>query len=267
MINLTNSTFITAVRIESEDREFNFLFVMQYLCNNFETTIIINEQDKKSKVAELLKQIDCKKTKIIHLFEESNDPVFYRTRLLNEALYMVRTDCVINYDCDVFMLPQAYKEAQDAILSGNSAVVYPYFRGESQIPIQPVDKALLNDNPDLPQMISNYVTGKKMWQSAFGHLQFFKTSVYREGGMEDENFISYGAEDTTRYHRFVKLGYNVQYLNNYIFHIEHSRGANSSASNPHYKANDDLYRDLMYMDAEQLREYYNNQEYLKKYKK
>ena len=39
-----------------------------------------------------------------------------------------------------------------------------------------------------------------------GHVQFFSTSSYREGGMENENFQYYAPEDKERIHRFTTLG-------------------------------------------------------------
>jgi REP element-mobilizing transposase RayT len=83
--------------------------------------------------------------------------------------------------------------------------------------------------------------------------------------MENENFVSWGPEDSERMHRFQKLGYKVEWLKNHIWHLEHPRSENSTDTNPHFWKNNDLYRHLILLPEDRLREYYKNQEYLKKY--
>ena len=252
MLNLKDTTFIIPVRIESRDREFNFRHVIRYLCEHFETTIIIKESDENSRVKDLLWNFDRIKTTIIHEFEQSNDPAFHRTRLLNEMLHKVKTPVTANYDIDVLMDPDVYIKAQHEILHHGADLVYPYFKGESQMMMKH------NGNGSLEE---DFV----LHGSVCGHCQFFRTSAYREGGMENENFISYGPEDSERMHRFQMLGYKVLWLDNYIMHIEHSRTENSSDKNPLFRANDHLYKKLIAMPEPELRQYYKQQQYLNKY--
>ena len=61
--------------------------------------------------------------------------------------------------------------------------------------------------------VSSYLEKKVEIDNAeSGHVQFIRTSAYREAGMENENFKAYAPEDKERLHRFVKLGYNVEGL-------------------------------------------------------
>lgn len=86
--------------------------------------------------------------------------------------------------------------------------------------------------------------------------------------MEQELFIGWAPEDSERQSRFRNLGYKVMHLDGcYIYHIEHSRGINSSKDNPMFKHNEQLYKKLSTMTPDQLREYYKNVEYIKKYRK
>lgn len=275
-IDLTDTTFIIPVRIDSRDREFNLSFILKYLTDNFDTNIIVKESDDapraRSIVRELINSsnIDPYRSDnlisdgIKYIFEENSDITFHRTRLLNEMLMMADTKVVVNYDCDVFMLPEAYVEARNAVLAG-ADLVYPYFEGESQVKVEVSDRDFLNKPQFLLDCAKNKVNDR-LWGSRYGHVQFFNREAYIAGGMENENFLSYGAEDSERFFRFQKLGYKVERLGNYIFHLEHARGHNSSNSNPHFKHNDDLFREMMYLSADQLRGYYNTVDYLKKYK-
>lgn len=275
-IDLTDTTFIIPVRIDSRDREFNLRFVLKYLMDNFDTNIIIKESDDGCRARAIVQEVVVGRTsppyrglglkldRVTYLFEESSDITFHRTRLLNEMLMMTDTKVVVNYDCDVFMLPEAYVEARNAVLAG-ADLVYPYFEGESQVKVEVSDREFLRDPAGLLELAKAKVNDR-LWGSRYGHVQFFNREAYISGGMENENFLSYGAEDSERFFRFQKLGYKVERLGNYIFHLEHARGHNSSSSNPHFKHNDDLFREMMYLSADQLRGYYNTVDYLKKYK-
>ena len=83
--------------------------------------------------------------------------------------------------------------------------------------------------------------------------------------MENENFKSWGPEDQEKHYRFPKLGYNVGRFNNFVYHLEHSRGKDSETINPYFKDNMDLFSKLETFTEEELKTYYNNQTYLRNY--
>ena len=56
---------------------------------------------------------------------------------------------------------------------------------------------------------------------------FLNRDVYFAGGMENENFMGSAPDDYEREHRFRTLGYRVDRIDEYICHLEHSRGMNS----------------------------------------
>lgn len=257
--DLRDTTFIIPVRIESDDREFNFRFVIQWLLDHLDTNIIIREYGPRGRINIGHFDVPSSDRLFIHTYERDDSPVFHRTRILNEILALVKTPVTVNYDCDILLEPMDYVGARDRVLSG-ADLVYPYFKGESQRKIEPLGKQMLSRGCKLSDITTT------AWGSSCGHCQFFNTKSYIDGGMENEAFLSYGPEDTERMIRFQRLGYRVEWMTNLIYHIEHARGQNSNETNPHFKSNDDLYRKLGYMEPEQLLEYYKNAEYLKKYR-
>jgi hypothetical protein len=272
MIDLSNATFIIPLRIESEDRMRNIITVLCFLLGNFDTKIIIKEVDNSSVfVKEVVPQIQeflGRDSHITHIFEKSDDPVFYRMHILNEMLAMVKTDVVINYDCDVLMPVQTYVNAYESILNGTCDVVYPYGNGNYQKQVNVNDDIVsefLNEDFNFSILDKN----SQVSSSDFGWVQFFKRSSYFEGGMENENFRGSSPEDKERFFRFTTLGYNVGRIDNWIYHLEHSRGPNSWPAsiqgNPYMEQNFELWNSLQQMNKEQLKEYYSNQTYLKKY--
>ena len=88
MIDLKNCTFIIPVRIESEDRMRNVITVLCYLLENFDTKVILKEVDvesvfEKDILPQIKDYLGDSLNKLVHVFEQSDDPVFYRMKILN----------------------------------------------------------------------------------------------------------------------------------------------------------------------------------------
>jgi predicted glycosyltransferase involved in capsule biosynthesis len=272
MVDLSNATFIIPLRIESEDRMRNIITLLCFLFGNFDTNVIIKEVDTEpvfeQNVLPQVKEFIGRDINLIHVFEKSDDPVFYRMHILNEMLAMSKTDVVINYDCDVLMPVQTYVNAYEAILNGTCDVVYPYGNGNFQKQVH-VNDEVVSDflNGDFDFSILDKTS--QVSSSDFGWVQFFNRSVYFEGGMENENFRGSSPEDKERFFRFTTLGYNVGRIDNWIYHLEHSRGPNSWPAsiqgNPYMSQNFETWNYIQTLNKDQLKEYYSNQEYLKKY--
>lgn len=270
--DLSKATFIIPIRIESADRMRNVITGLVFLLENFDTKIIIKEVDTKSVFKEdVLPQLEeCfdDLSNLTHIFEESDDPVFYRMKILNEMISLTKTEVVINSDCDILLPVKSYVESYNLILSGGADVVYPYGNGNYQKQVFADDELVSNFlNSDCDFSILDQKS--KIWTSDFGWIQFFNRKVYFEGGMENENFRGSSPEDKERFYRFTTLGYNVVRLDEFIYHLEHSRGRNSWPTsiegNPYMRENFELWNTIQKMNKEQLSHYYSNQKYLKKY--
>jgi hypothetical protein len=272
MVDLSNATFIIPLRIESEDRMRNIITLLCFLFGNFDTNVIVKEVDTESvfekSVLPQVKEFVDRDINLTHIFEKSDDSVFYRMHILNEMLAMTKTDVVINYDCDVLMPIETYVNAYEAILNKTCDVVYPYGNGNFQKQVHVNDEIVsdfLNNDFDFSILENN----SQISSSDFGWVQFFNRSVYVEGGMENENFRGSSPEDKERFFRFTMLGYNVGRIDNWIYHLEHSRGPNSwpdsIQGNPYMKQNFEAWNHIQTLNKEQLKDYYSKQEYLKKY--
>ena len=272
MVDLSNATFIIPLRIESADRMRNIITLLCFLLGNFDTNVIVKEVDSEpvfeESVLPQIKEFIGNDINLVHIFEKSDDPVFYRMHILNEMLAMSKTDVVINYDCDVLMPVETYVNAYESILNGVCDVVYPYGNGNFQKQVHVTDEIVsdfLNNDFDLSILDKS----SQVSTSDFGWVQFFNRSVYIEGGMENENFRGSSPEDKERFFRFTTLGYKVRRIDNWIYHLEHSRGANSwpesIRGNPYMAQNFEVWNHLQTLNKQKLKEYYSNQDYLKKY--
>lgn len=272
MIDLKNCTFIIPIRIESEDRMRNVVTVLAYLLKNFDTKVIVKEVDVESVYEDqVLPQIEDflgdNINNLTHVFEKSDDPVFYRMKILNEMIDMADTMVIANYDCDVLFKKETYVESVEMIMDGFD-LVYPYGFGNYQ-------KQVFIDDDGVSEFINEdfdfEVLDKKsrMYDAQYGHVQFVNRKSYILAGMENENFRGSSPEDKERFYRFDKMGYSVGRIDDIVYHLEHSRGVNSWPNsvqgNPYMKQNFDEWEKIQKMTGNQLRLYYSNQEYLKKY--
>ncbi len=247
--DLTDTTFIIPLCIESEDRAENAVITLSYLTQHLDTNIIVYEVSEKPK----LLAIPGKYRPITHIFKQHTGN-FHRTKYLNEMLTMVKTPIVVNYDIDVLLNADTYLSCVEKIRKGVD-LVYPYFFGQSQYKVQRSGREKIKKTFALSCLTSEDV---ELAESAYGHCQFFNTESYRSGGGENEQFLAHAPEDQERAYRFQKLGYNVTWADGFVYHLEHSRGVNSSSTlNPHWGRNKRVFERIKEMSVEELRQYYD----------
>ena len=275
--DLTKTTFIIPLRIETDDRMRNIITILIYLARNFDTKIIVKEVDKESvyerEVVPLLKQalepemLSC----IHHIFEQSDEFTFHRTKILNDMLWMVDTPVVANYDSDVILPLESYINATNMIAKGwvhpdaeggePVKIIYPYGYGNYQFQCRVGDNEVTN-------FINSgfnfeYFNGHmRQWDAKYGFCQFLDTEEYKRLGGENENFIAYGYEDDERHYRFNLLS-SVGRIHEYVYHLEHGRTKNSWFNNPYCEDNKKLWEKLKLKGKDKLLEYYEEVDYVK----
>jgi len=90
--------------------------------------------------------------------------------------------------------------------------------------------------------------------SVGGAIAFNKKSFINAGG-ENENFISYGAEDAERFYRFKKLGYEVERVKGALYHLDHAITIDSSNKHEHFEGNKKEYAKVTAINKEDLQNY------------
>jgi hypothetical protein len=206
---------------------------------------------------DILKNIRKCETDIKYVFEKAESEIFHRTKFLNKMLMMTKTPVVINYDIDILLEPYVYKKCTDKILNGID-LIYPYFWGDSQRRVFYNGRNKLKIFLDLTKLIPEEYD---ICRSEYGHCQFFNRNSYINGGMENENFISYAPEDQERGYRFKTLGYKVEWSNDHVYHMEHTRGNNSSSNNIMMDHNNRLFEYIKSLDKNNLYKYYKEINY------
>ena len=272
--NLTDTTFIIPVKIESDDRLRNAITVCCFLLSKFDTNILIKEVNSEpvfeNEALPQIKEFIGDTSNISYYFEkESDNSFFHKTRYFNELLSKCNTDVVSAYDIDVLLPISTYLKSEK-MCKGDYDLVYPFGFGTQENQVKWQKKVFasdelvsdfLNQNFDFSIFENHSQKDRAQW----GHAQFFKRTSYIEGGMENENFKAWGPEDEEKHYRFPKLGYNVGRIIDWVYHLEHSRGDDSERTNIYFHDNLKLMEDIRSLSEEELKNYYNTQEYLKKY--
>ena len=274
--DISDCTFIIPLRIESRDRMRNIITVLIYLLRNFKTNVIVKEVDKESIFKQSVQPVleealkDFQLEGLTHIFEQSDEYTFHRTKIINDMLWMVKTPYVANYDCDILLPKTSYAYAINLIKNGYKETedsepifpkcVYPYGYGSYQAQITASDEEVSN----FMNREFNFEEFKnwRAYDAKFGFVQFFDTEEYKRLGGENEGFVAYGYEDDERHYRFNMLS-KVLRLNERIFHLEHKRSKNSWFNNPHIEDNRKLWEKLKSCKKEELALYYEHVKYAK----
>ena len=261
-------TFIIPTRIETEDRLRNIISSVSYLLKHVPAKIIVKEVAphntfKHRAIPEIKKYADT--TNLTSLFEETDPPLFCKSKVLNDLIVAADTKVVANYDADCILPVTSYFQAYEGIEKDKADVVYPYGCGIYQWKAT-YDMDIYNQ---FVQTLSTDVLDKNktLSNSTIGWTQFINRQRYIDCFMMNENFVSWGCEDDEFYFRMSTLGNRIGRLDTYVYHLEHSRTHNSWFSSPKFNDNYQLWNLLKTFDRKQLVEYYKKQDYLETRKK
>ena len=245
-------TFLLPCRIESEDRLRNVVTSVTYILKNYpESKVIVKEVSnhptfKFRAIPEIRKYADT--SNLTYLYEETQEPLFCKSKALNDLIVASNTKVVANYDADCILPLDSYHQAYDAIIKDQADVVYPYGCGVYQW------RAEYNQDiyEEFVNQLDVSVLDKKktLSNSTIGWTQFINRQKYIESYMMNENFVSWGCEDDEFYYRMSVLGNRTGRIDSYVYHLEHSRTYNSWFSNPNFNNNWILWNTIKTFDKE-----------------
>lgn len=260
-----NLTYIFPTKIESSDRLRNIITSVSYLLYNFPSAkVLVNEVDSESifsqqalpKIKELVSTDN-----LIHIFEKSDNPIFHKTKILNDSILKADTDILCSHDVDVVYPKESHQTAYNLINNDEADIVYPYGCGSFQYQVNYPQQLFEEFTKSFD--ISKLTNNSKLQASSIGWTQFYSKKIVISGGLWNENFLSWGEEDSEFYFRFSLFGYRMQRVLNYIYHFEHERTHNSHYHNPKYHDNHNLWQWIRRQDKDTLKNYYLSQDYLR----
>ncbi len=253
-LDLFDTTFIIPVSYDHEDRKENLNLVLRFLKRNFNTTVIVMEQHSGDAKFSYLKNKSwhgCSK------YMEFIGVDFHRTRMLNLMTKEADTKYIFNWDADVLIPPLQIFQAVALMRAGNP-FVFPYAWAFARMP-RNTWYAVLRDYEDIGMVKTTVFNGMNLGDAtSLGGAFGFEKEAYRECGLENENFISYGAEDVERVLRLKKLGRQITRVPGpNMYHLNHFVGPNSSRENPFFASNERALQTIRDLSALELAELVN----------
>ncbi|WP_295119823.1 galactosyltransferase-related protein [uncultured Chitinophaga sp.] len=220
--DLTDVTFVIPLRIDSLERLENVVACTSYLLRFFNTHITILEAAPLPN--RFLKyELD---SRIKVMFTEDHDPIFHRTKLLNQLSQSVTTSLLAIWDSDVIADPKQITAAVELLRAGKADFVYPYNGVFADTGV--AKRAEFIQTGDIALLMQDMVN---MWLPygvlACGGGFLANLTAYRNTGMENENFYGWGPEDGERVKRWKILEQHVLRITGPLFHLTHPRGVNS----------------------------------------
>ena len=112
-------TFLIPTRIETEDRLRNIISSVSYLLRHTTAQVIVKEVSPRNTflfraLPEIRKYADT--TNLSYLYEETNEPLFCKSKVLNDLIVESNSRVVANYDADCILPIASYQEAYDLSL-------------------------------------------------------------------------------------------------------------------------------------------------------
>lgn len=257
-------------KLESPDRVRNLTTVITFLLSNFDAKVSVKEYDTtknfEANVLPFLEKRIGNLSNLNYSYEKQTTEYFHKTKVLNDLLEESDTQVVCNYDTDVILPISSIELAYKSIISGKSDAVYPYGVGTYQKAVaytpKVFEKFISSNMQDSD--IENLDNCSNISSSTIGWCQFIRRENYIKSFMMNENFAAWGPEDCELYYRLNVMGNKVDRINDYVYHLEHSRTTDSWFSNPKWRQNTELWTWIRQQNKETLIKYYQNQDYTKR---
>jgi predicted glycosyltransferase involved in capsule biosynthesis len=219
---LQDTTFLIPVRLDSIVRLENVISVVNYLHKHFQSRIHVLEASGYNNGLIQTYLAD----RIHYRFIQDFDPIFYRTKYINEMVRNCDTPYLGIWDADVIVPPRQIITALHSLRNKEAHFVIPYrhnFFETSEIIrekfIQSGDLSILEKNAG--KMVTLYSP------SPVGGAFFANRNTYVQIGIENENFYGWGRQDGERVVRAKVFGYEFIHIEGALFHLTHDRGINS----------------------------------------
>ena len=229
--NLRDTTFVIPFFYDSPERLENLNCILKFLTENFDADIIVSE------VGETTKRREFFACEYFHIFENRDDGVFHRTQVINDGIKDATTKYVGIYDTDVVFLPELIYEAVELLREG-AMLSYPH-SGK----LVDIKRSYINDGIVIEHDSSAV--------ESVGGACFLNREGYIKCGMEQEGIVSWGPEDSLRYHIIKTLGHPIGRVKGTCWHIAHPPSSNSGV-NKFTVENNLFYERIKKMSKEEL---------------
>ncbi len=183
--------------------------------------------------------------RVTYRFVEDKDPVYHKTKYVNQMARDVKTDFIGIWDADVIVPHEQIPDAIEHLRQKRCDVAYP-FDGKCYDTSDILRNHYLVHR-DLDFLMTNRGKMQLMYNvegviGAVGGAILVKTDKFRLAGMDNEAFYGWGLEDGERHYRWLSFDFEIYRSKGCIFHLTHTRESNwlSSSKSHHRKARHEM---------------------------
>ena len=224
-IDLADVAFCLVARFSTISRLENAVAVCEFLTENFHTNIYLWEFDEHSNhFAERIIP-----DSVHYKFHSDYDPIFHRTRHINEMIKQINEPYVSVWDVDVLAPVSQIQKTVDVLRSGcDFAYPYEYYFLDTSTEL----RNLYLEEKDISILEKYKEFMHEMYSpNPVGGAFFAKRESYVKSGIENERFYGWGFEDGERLARWNLMGMSVARIPGILYHLTHSRDNNSTICN------------------------------------
>ena len=169
--------------------------------------------------------------RINYTFIKDDDPVFHRTRYINQMVKEATTTYVAVWDTDVIVPAKQVAKSLSLLENGEADFVYPYEK--PFLDTTPIIRKLFLEDGKIDTLEQSRKKMKELYApNPLGGAFLANREAYIKSGMENEEFYGWGMEDGERFYRWQKPGYKIKRVPGPLYHLTHGRGINSMFHNP-----------------------------------
>ena len=209
-------TFVIPVRIDSSERRENLDVVLDQLRKR--SKIIVLEADNDSKY-----RVPGNCPNVTYRFVKDDNPIFYRTKYLNELLREANTSIVGIWDTDVIVPNDQIDCSIADIRNGKAVMSFPY---DGRFNLCSMEESFVFRDNRLVEFLRGKVYSNSIFHSVGGAFLVNK-DYYLEAGGENDHFYGWGMEDLERVKRMEIVGLPVSRADGALYHLFHYRYENS----------------------------------------
>lgn len=207
------------VRIDSQERANNLSHVIKFILSNFQTSIYVYEDDSISKVPSQLDKTIFDQCHYRFVKNDQSKLGFNKARLLNSMAVECQSKIIASLDSDCFIEDLSfYEKSIESIRNGEFDVVHPH----SQCVRYDVSSVKFFVDGNI-----KFLRRTGMTANNSGGFLFISFESLLKMGMWNENFNSWGGEDTEFYCRAERFGLNKNRLNGTLIHLNHPKNKGS----------------------------------------
>ena len=226
LIELSDTSFLIYVRIDSKDRFINLEIVLKHLLNHFRTKIHLLEVDIEPKISLQFIQ----RYNLEYEFIEDNRDLFHTTKYRNYLISKCKTPYFFICDADIIVSPKAIIQSIEYLISSsNKCLIYPYNGMFYNVSKKIRDQYVNILNYDLLHELNKE---HSLWfNHSVGGIFGGKTSSFLYYKMDNEKILGWGPDDKERYYRLKKAGFSIFRIDTPLYHLYHERNVNSNPFN------------------------------------